>query len=140
MRAIHSRRKVLYVGDVDEKWMVFDEQGFRKLEIRVDAHGKMPDAGKSTSRQRLAAIEGAVSHGPIDPKRQQNSKSISPKANRMDQNANAQLAHRLQNHRSADRWQLASLSARKFAQRASRWEAESQPLPYLLFAGSLNSS
>ena len=63
--------RVLYVGDADEKWMVFDEKGFRKLGIMVNAHGKMPDVVIYFKKKDwLVLIEAVTSHGPIDPKRQ----------------------------------------------------------------------
>ena len=69
--------KVLYVGDADEKWMVFDEKGFRKLGITVDAHGKMPDVVIYFKKKDwLVLIEAVTSHGPIDPKRQAELKTL----------------------------------------------------------------
>ena len=69
--------KVLYVGDADEKWMVFDEEGFRKLRITVDAHGKMPDVVIHFQKKDwLVLVEAVTSHGPIDPKRQAELKSL----------------------------------------------------------------
>lgn len=63
--------KVLYVGDADEKWMIFDEQAFRKLGITVDTHGKMPDVVIHFKKKNwLVLVEAVTSHGPIDPKRQ----------------------------------------------------------------------
>lgn len=62
--------KILYVGDADEKWMVFDKEGFKKLGITIDAHGKMPDVVIHFKRKNwLVLIEAVTSHGPIDPKR-----------------------------------------------------------------------
>jgi hypothetical protein len=58
----------------------------------------------------------------------------------MGQSANVQPVHRFQNHRNEDLTRSAVLSAEKFAPRASNWEAELQPLPYLMFADSLNFS
>jgi hypothetical protein len=46
-----------------------------------------------------------------------------------------QLAYRLRNHRSAVRLRSVVLSVEKFALHALRREAESQPLPFLLFTG-----
>ena len=63
--------KVLYVGDADKKWMIFDEEGFRRLGIKVDAHGKMPDVViHFKEKDWLVLIEAVTSHGPIDFKRQ----------------------------------------------------------------------
>ena len=69
--------KVLYVGDADEKWMIFDEEGFRKLGITVDAHGKMPDVVIHFKKKDwLVLVEAVTSHGPIDPKRQAELKTL----------------------------------------------------------------
>jgi adenine-specific DNA-methyltransferase len=69
--------KILYVGDADEKWMIFDEKGFRKLGITVDAHGKMPDVVIHFKKKDwLVLIEAVTSHGPIDPKRQAELKTL----------------------------------------------------------------
>ena len=69
--------KVLYVGDADEKWMVFDEEGFRKLGISLDAHGKMPDVVIHFQKKDwLVLVEAVTSHGPIDPKRQAELKTL----------------------------------------------------------------
>lgn len=69
--------KVLYVGDADEKWMVFDEEDFSKLGITVDAHGKMPDVViHFKEKDWLVLIEAVTSHGPIDPKRQAELKTL----------------------------------------------------------------
>jgi BsuBI/PstI restriction endonuclease domain len=35
--------KVLYIGDADEKWSVFQEDALAELGVTVDSHGKMPD-------------------------------------------------------------------------------------------------
>ncbi|HKR48384.1 MAG TPA: BsuBI/PstI family type II restriction endonuclease, partial [Pseudonocardiaceae bacterium] len=35
--------EVLYVGDADTKWAVFEEDVLRSLGVSVDQHGKMPD-------------------------------------------------------------------------------------------------
>jgi adenine-specific DNA-methyltransferase len=68
---------VLYVGDADEKWMIFDEEGFRNLGITVDAHGKMPDVVIHFKKKDwLILIEAVTSHGPIDPKRQAELKAL----------------------------------------------------------------
>lgn len=68
---------VLYVGDADEKWMIFDEDGFKKLGITVDVHGKMPDVVIHFKKKNwLVLIEAVTSHGPIDPKRRAELKSL----------------------------------------------------------------
>jgi len=62
--------QVLYVGDADAKWAVFEKEALKGLGVTVDEHGKMPDlvvylAGKNW----LVLMEAASSHGPVDGKR-----------------------------------------------------------------------
>lgn len=58
---------VLYVGDADEKWMVFVEEEFAALGVAVDFHGKMPDLViHLPDRNWLVLMEAASSHGPVD--------------------------------------------------------------------------
>lgn len=62
--------QVLYVGDADEKWAVFEEEELARLGIRVDQHGKMPDLVVSLpEKDWLVLMEAATSHGPVDAKR-----------------------------------------------------------------------
>lgn len=62
--------EVLYIGDADEKWAVFEEEGFASLGVEVDSHGKMPDVVVYLREKNwLVLIEAASSHGPVDHKR-----------------------------------------------------------------------
>lgn len=62
--------QVLYVGDADEKWAVFEEEVLARLGVRVDQHGKMPDLVVSLPEKNwLVLMEAATSHGPVDAKR-----------------------------------------------------------------------
>lgn len=62
--------KVLYVGDADEKWMVYEEADFTALGVHVEAHGKMPDVVlHDAERGWLFLVEAVTSHGPVDAKR-----------------------------------------------------------------------
>lgn len=62
--------QVLYVGDADEKWMVFDAESLARLGVSVDSHGKMPDlVVYLPDRNWLVLLEAASSHGPVDGKR-----------------------------------------------------------------------
>jgi hypothetical protein len=61
---------VLYVGDADAKWAVFEKGSLTALGVRVDHHGKMPDlVVHMPDRQWLVLLEAASSHGPVDAKR-----------------------------------------------------------------------
>ncbi|MFC9877888.1 BsuBI/PstI family type II restriction endonuclease [Nocardia salmonicida] len=62
--------EVLYVGDADAKWAVFEEDTLEQLGITVDQHGKMPDlVVYLPSKNWLVLLEAASSHGPVDGKR-----------------------------------------------------------------------
>lgn len=62
--------EVLYVGDADKKWMVFEEDRLAALGVTVDSHGKMPDLViYLPKRNWLVLLEAAASHGPVDAKR-----------------------------------------------------------------------
>jgi type II restriction enzyme len=61
---------VLYVGDADSKWSIFEEQALATLGVVVDQHGKMPDlVVHLPERNWLVLLEAASSHGPVDAKR-----------------------------------------------------------------------
>lgn len=69
--------KVLYVGDADEKWMVYNRESFEMLGITVDAHGKMPDVViHHVEKNWLVLIEAVTSHGPVNPKRRKELKDL----------------------------------------------------------------
>ncbi|MFJ3909537.1 BsuBI/PstI family type II restriction endonuclease [Streptomyces vinaceus] len=62
--------EVLYVGDADNKWAIFEEGSLAELGVEVDSHGKMPDVVVFLrDRNWLVLIEAASSHGPVDAKR-----------------------------------------------------------------------
>lgn len=61
---------VLYVGDADDKWAVFESARLAALGVTVDEHGKMPDlVVHLPSKNWLVLLEAASSHGPVDAKR-----------------------------------------------------------------------
>jgi len=61
---------VIYVGDTEDKFAVFDEAGLQSLGVAVNSHGKMPDVVvHRTDKDWLVLIEAVTSHGPVDPKR-----------------------------------------------------------------------
>jgi len=69
--------RVVYVGDADEKWAIFDEETFAELAITVDAHGKMPDVVvHHVEKNWLVLIEAVTSHGPVNPKRREELKGL----------------------------------------------------------------
>ncbi len=62
--------KPVYVGDTDKKWAYFDADYLRNLGVTVEAHGKMPDVVVHfTEKNWLVLIEAVTSHGPVNPKR-----------------------------------------------------------------------
>ncbi|MFG2850908.1 BsuBI/PstI family type II restriction endonuclease [Streptomyces mirabilis] len=59
--------EVLYIGDADDKWAVFETEGLASLGVEVDSHGKMPDVVVYLrDKNWLVLIEAASSHGPVD--------------------------------------------------------------------------
>jgi adenine-specific DNA-methyltransferase len=61
---------VLYVGDADDKWAIFEDEALKQLGVSVDHHGKMPDVViHHRSKNWLVLVEAVTSHGPVNPKR-----------------------------------------------------------------------
>lgn len=61
---------LLYAGDTEDKFALFERDEFRKLGLEFDPHGKMPDLVVYDSKRKwLVLIEVVTSHGPIDGKR-----------------------------------------------------------------------
>lgn len=57
--------RVLYVGDAEAKWAVFEEQALSDLRITVNQHGKMPDLiVYMPDKNWLVPMKAASSHGP----------------------------------------------------------------------------
>ncbi|MGH8423737.1 MAG: BsuBI/PstI family type II restriction endonuclease [Pseudomonas fluorescens] len=62
--------EMLYVGDADTKWAVFEQDVLRSLGVSVDQHGKMPDlVVYLRNRNWLVLLEAASTHGPVDAQR-----------------------------------------------------------------------
>ena len=62
--------KPVYVGDTDKKWAYFDADYLQNLGVTVEEHGKMPDVVVHfTEKNWLVLIEAVTSHGPVNPKR-----------------------------------------------------------------------
>ena len=69
--------KPVYVGDTDKKWAYFDTNYLRLLGVSIEEHGKMPDVvAHFTERNWLVLIEAVTSHGPVNPKRLTELKSL----------------------------------------------------------------
>lgn len=69
--------RVLYVGDADEKFSVYDRQGLEALGVVIEEHGKMPDlVVHYADRDWLVLIEAVTSHGPVDAKRHEELQSL----------------------------------------------------------------
>ncbi|MGH9533173.1 MAG: BsuBI/PstI family type II restriction endonuclease [Terriglobales bacterium] len=69
--------RVLYVGDTDEKFAYFDEEGVRGLGVEVEMHGKMPDVIiYHGAKNWLVLIEAVTTHGPVNPKRREELKRL----------------------------------------------------------------
>lgn len=64
--------RLLYAGDTGSKLGYFDADALAHLGVRIDRHGKMPDAVfHHPERNWLILVEAATSHGPMDGKRHQ---------------------------------------------------------------------
>ncbi|HEV2964799.1 MAG TPA: BsuBI/PstI family type II restriction endonuclease [Candidatus Angelobacter sp.] len=69
--------KLIYLGDTDEKFAYFDKEHLAKLGVDVNLHGKMPDVILHyTKAGWLVLVEAVTSHGPINPKRRAELRTI----------------------------------------------------------------
>jgi hypothetical protein len=69
--------KPVYVGDTGKKWAYFDPDYLCSLGVAVEENGKIPDvAVHFTKRNWLVLIEAVTSHGPVNPKRLTELKSL----------------------------------------------------------------
>lgn len=69
--------QLVYVGDTGEKVGYFDEELLASLGVKVDHHGKMPDAIiYDAKRNWLVLAEAVTSHGPVDGKRRDELKRL----------------------------------------------------------------
>ncbi len=60
----------LYIGDTRKKFIYYDKDWLKKLNIVIDPHGKIPDAVIFYPEKKwLVLIEAVTTHGPIDPTR-----------------------------------------------------------------------
>jgi adenine-specific DNA-methyltransferase len=68
---------VLYVGDAGNKLLVFEEEALAALGLTFDRHGKMPDVVIHYAEKNwLVLVEAVTSHGPINPLRHRQLKSL----------------------------------------------------------------
>ncbi|KAA8728647.1 BsuBI/PstI family type II restriction endonuclease [Corynebacterium phocae] len=59
--------EVLYIGDADQKLVIYEEETLHSLGIHLDPHGKFPDlVVLDRNRNWLFLMEAATTHGPID--------------------------------------------------------------------------
>lgn len=59
--------ELLYVGDADDKWALFEADRLAGLGVTVNQHGKMPDVVVYLpGKDWLVLMEAASSHGPVD--------------------------------------------------------------------------
>lgn len=68
---------LVYAGDTGSKWGYFDAKLAKRLGVKVDSHGKMPDVILyHTSKKWLILAEAVTSHGPVDGKRHDELKKL----------------------------------------------------------------
>jgi len=68
---------VIYVGDTEAKWAYFDPDALAGLGVEIQEHGKMPDVVvHHVAKNWLVLIEAVTSHGPVNPKRRQELKTL----------------------------------------------------------------
>ena len=61
---------LLYIGDTADKFAYVNETGLKKLGIKLDPHGKIPDVIiHHVEKNWLFLIEAVTSHGPVSAKR-----------------------------------------------------------------------
>lgn len=69
--------RLLYLGDTDEKFAYFDEEGLKALGVTLEPHGKIPDVILyDEARNWLVLIEAVTNHGPMTPKRLEELKGL----------------------------------------------------------------
>jgi hypothetical protein len=69
--------KLVYVGDTDDKFAHYDKPLLESLGVTIEEHGKMPDVIVYLERKNwLVLIEAVTSHGPVNPKRRGELKTL----------------------------------------------------------------
>jgi len=73
--------KIIYVGDTQSKWSLYDAKAVATLGVTIEEHGKMPDVVVHHIKKNwLVLIEAVTSHGPVNPKRRQELKKLFSKS------------------------------------------------------------
>lgn len=68
---------VIYLGDAGDKFRIYEQDYFKRLDITIDEHSKMPDVVVYLEEKNwLVLIEAVTSHGPIDIKRHNELKEL----------------------------------------------------------------
>ena len=69
--------RLVYVGDTADKWAYFDKSLLESLGVKIETHGKMPDVVVYIEQKNwLVLIEAVTSHGPVNPKRRGELKTL----------------------------------------------------------------
>ncbi len=69
--------KMVYVGDTDDKFAYYDEALLKALGVTIESHGKMTDVVVyHVKKNWLVLIEAVTAHGPVNPKRKQELKTL----------------------------------------------------------------
>jgi hypothetical protein len=72
---------IIYVGDTQLKWSLYDAKAMKALGVIIEEHGKMPDVAVYHAKKNwLVLIEAVTSHGPVNPKRRQELKKLFAKS------------------------------------------------------------
>ncbi len=67
----------IYIGDTAKKYALFDGEYLRGLGVVLEEHGKMPDVVVHfAAKNWLVLVEAVTSHGPIEPKRREELKTL----------------------------------------------------------------
>lgn len=73
--------KIIYVGDTQSKWSLYDAKAVTTLGVTIEEHGKMPDVVVHYVKKNwLVLIEAVTSHGPVNPKRRRELKKLFSKS------------------------------------------------------------
>lgn len=69
--------QIIYIGDTRSKWSFYDADALAALGVTIEEHGKMPDiVVHHVKKNWLVLIEAVTSHGPVNPKRHQELKTL----------------------------------------------------------------